>query len=162
MSGAIYPLLLLLAVVQAALIPFIRVFNGEPQLALLVVIACAALTERNEALRIAFAAAISADLLSAAPVGTSLMGMLVMVIGIDQLRRVVYRVGFPTYLLLVLIGTVVQMVAVGALLAFYGYRVSLVQNVVYYLLPTLGYNGLAAPMAYLLVRRLRRRDRLRG
>lgn len=162
MRGAIYPLLLLLAVAQAALIPFIRVFNGEPQLALLIVIACAALIERHEALRIAFVAAISADLLSAAPVGTSLAGMLVMVIGIDQLRRVVYRVGFPTYLLLVVIGTVVQMITVGALLAFHGYRVSLVQNAVYYLLPTLVYNGLASPVAYLLVRRLRRRDRLRG
>jgi rod shape-determining protein MreD len=84
MSSSIYlavPLLWLLAVIQAAVLPHFPILGFEPQLLLLVALAWGALRGINEGMLWAFVAGFCQDLLSTMPMGLTPLAFLLAVLG---------------------------------------------------------------------------------
>jgi rod shape-determining protein MreD len=151
------PILALAAVLQATFVPQIRLLGGAPDLVFLFVISWAIHSPLETGVTWAFVGGILQDLLSAAPTGASSLGMVIVVFGIHQINRQVYRVGFILLVSLVLVGTLVQQTTIMLILMMTGFRIHLIENFTYIILPTIAYNLVFIWPIYWLVRRLQRR-----
>lgn len=69
------PLLILAAMLQGSLLPYLRIQGGQPDLVLLVVVSWSLLGRNLEGMAWAFAGGIFLDLFSGAPLGVSSMGL---------------------------------------------------------------------------------------
>ncbi|RMG86013.1 MAG: rod shape-determining protein MreD [Chloroflexi bacterium] len=130
----------LAAVAEASVLPQIRIGQGQPDLVFLLVLSWAANNELEEGVNWAFIGGIAKDLLSAAPLGTSTLGYLLVVFGISGLGRQVYRMGLLLLIGLVIVGTLIQQVVSIVVLAIAGEPVNLLQGIQQVVLPTLLYN----------------------
>jgi rod shape-determining protein MreD len=150
------PILALAAALQASVIPQIQILGGRPDLVFLLVLSWAINSDLDEALGWAFAGGIMQDLLSATPLGTSSLGMVLLVFAISGINRQVYRVGILLLGGVTLGGTLLQQIVLMAVLLLTGHRITL-PEIGYVVLPTMVYNLVAMGPIYWLVRRVQRR-----
>lgn len=154
-----FPLIVLAAVLQATLVPQIRILGGQPDLVFLLVLAWSINGPLEQGVAWAFAGGITQDLLSAAPTGASVLGMLLLVFGIEQIRAQVFRIGFVLIVGLVIAGTVLQKVAFMLIAALSGFTIDPIANFTYIILPTIAYNLVFIWPIYWLIRRIQGRGR---
>jgi len=151
------PLIALAVVLQATVIPQLRILGGQPDLVFLLVLSWSINGRLEQSVVWAFVGGIAQDLLSAVPVGTSVLGLIVLVFAIDQLRQQVYRIGFLLIVGLVIAGTVLQQVITMIVIALAGYTIYPLDSLTYVILPTIAYNLLFMAPIYGLIRRIQRR-----
>lgn len=151
------PLLALAAIIQASVVPHIRVLGGGPDLVFLMVLAWAVHAPLEESVVWAFTGGILQDLMSAAPVGTSVVGLVLVVFMVYTVRGQVYSVSLPLLAGLLLAAVAVQQVTLLALLLLSGLRLDIVRDLNYVVIPTLVYNLVVFWPVYVLLRRTQRR-----
>lgn len=153
------PFLIIAAALQASFVPQIRLLGGGPDLVFLLVLAWSINSELEEGVVWAFVGGIAQDLLSAAPSGSSVMGLLILVFAISGLGRQVYRIGFVTLIGLVLVGTLVQQIILMIILALSGFRIEWLTDLSFVVAPTIFYNLIFIWPVYWFVRIVQRRIR---
>jgi len=151
------PMLALAAILQSTFVPQIRILGGGPDLVFLFVLAWALNTRLENGVTWAFVGGVLQDLLSAAPTGTSVLGMVILVFAINQINRQVYGVSLAVIAALVLAGTLLQQVMVMIVLRFSGFPINLIENFTYIVVPTMAYNFVLIWPIYWFVRRLQKR-----
>lgn len=154
-----FPILILAAILQTTFMPQIRILNGTPDLVFLFVFAWSINATLETGVAWAFVGGIARDLMSATPLGTSTIGLLLIVFAISQVRGQVYGVGFTLFIGFVIAGTFVEQVTMMIVLAATGYPINLVEGFTTMILPTVAYNLLFVGPIYWLVRRLQKRLR---
>jgi len=151
------PILFLAAVLQATFVPQIRIFGGTPDLAFLFVLSWAVNSALETGVLWAFTGRIAVDLLSAAPTGASVIGMLLIVFAIDALRRQFVNISFPLILALLIGGTMLQKLMFAFVMILSGFGMNLFEYSIYVIAPTIAYNLIFALPVFWLSRRLRPR-----
>ncbi len=150
------PLLFLAVVIQTTFIPQIRVFGGQPDLLLLFVLSWSVHERLEVNVTWAFVAGIAADLMSAAPTGVSVIGLLCIVFLIDQLKGQLFNISLPVLVLLTAFSTLIQQTLFLMLMSINGANVRLVEQVFYVMLPSMVYNILVILPVYWFIRRIQR------
>lgn len=151
------PILALAAVVQATFVPQIRLLGGGPDLVFLIVLAWSINIRLDGGVTWAFVGGILQDLFSAAPTGTSAVGLIMVVFAVNQLARQVQRVGIVLLLGLALAGTLFHQLTMILLLGLLGFRVDLIGDLSDVVLPTMLYNLILILPVYWIMRRIQRR-----
>jgi rod shape-determining protein MreD len=159
------PLLALAAALQVTLAPRISILGGTPDLVLLVVVAWSLNVALEQGILWAIVGGLCKDLLSAAPLGTSIIGMVLLLSVVSLVRQQLYAVGVFTLVWVILLGTVVQFVTTLVILFASGFQPAFAdqlgygvvfQEISYILLPTIVYNLIGIFPTYWVVRRLQR------
>jgi cell shape-determining protein MreD len=96
-------------------------------------------------------------LLSAAPTGASVLGMLLLVFAIYLIHRQVYGISLVVLAGLVLAGTLIQQLTMMLILGTVGFNVSPFDGITYITVPTMAYNLALIWPIYWLARRLQKR-----
>lgn len=150
------PVLIIAAALQVSFTPQIRILGGAPDLVFLIVLAWAINARLEEGVTWAFVGGITRDLLTGAPTGASVLGMLLVVFALDRLRQQVFGIGLVTLAGLVVGGTLVQQAAYMFVNVLVGYRVYPVEMLTYVVFPTVAYNLVFIWPVYWFVRRFLR------
>ncbi|MBZ0281700.1 MAG: rod shape-determining protein MreD [Anaerolineae bacterium] len=158
------PILALAAALQASVMPQISILGGQPDLVFLLVISWALNTPLEQGITWAFVGGILKDLLSAAPLGTSTFGLVIIVFGIHTMRQQLYSVGIFTLIWVTVLGTFFQQITVMLLLtviggfppAAAGFN-ALFQTITIIILPAVFYNLILILPIYAFIRRIQRR-----
>ena len=148
------PILIIAATLQVSFAPQIRILGGEPDLTFLVVLSWAMNARLDEGVVWAFVGGITSDLLTSAPTGTSVIGMLLIVFALHRLRQQVFGLGIVTLVGAVVFGTILQQTIYMLVNAIVGYEVHLIEMFAYVVLPTVAYNLVFIWPVYWIVRRL--------
>lgn len=151
------PVLALAAVLQASVVPHVRILGGGPDLVFLIVLAWAVHAPLEQSVVWAFTGGILQDLLSAAPVGMSVIGLVLTVFAVYAVRGQVYSISLLLLAGLVLATAVLQQVTLLALLLLTGLRLDVVRDLNYVVMPTLVYNFIVFWPVYWMMRRIQRR-----
>ena len=85
------PLMLAAAVIQATILPRLRILGGQPDLVVLIVLAWSMLDREQEGMVWAFAGGICLDLLSGTPLGISSLAMIPIAYLVGLTELTVYR-----------------------------------------------------------------------
>jgi rod shape-determining protein MreD len=152
------PLIVVAVVLQSTVMPQLRILGGEPDLVFLLVLSWSINGRLEQNVAWSFFGGIAQDLLSAAPAGASVIGLILIVFGIDRLRQQLYHIGFLWIVALVLVGTFVQKTMFMMVAAFGGFTIYPLENLTYVILPTIAYNLLFIWPIYWLIRRIQRRS----
>lgn len=148
------PLLALAAALQVTFMPQLRVFGGEANLVMLLVLAYARRATLEQGVTWAFIGGIAVDLLSSTPTGTHVLSLVLFVFVIDRLRGQVPNVGFISTAGLVIVGTLIEFGFSYLASALAGYGLPPLTVFSYNVLPSIAYNlVLIWPLAW-FVRRL--------
>jgi rod shape-determining protein MreD len=151
------PLLVVMVIIQATLVPQIAIQGGRPDLVFLTVVAWSFRTSLNEGVTWAFVGGILLDLLSAAPTGTSVPGLVLVVFAVNILKNQIYRLNLLMLLGIIGVGTFVQQIIIMVILSMTGFTVLFGESLGYVVLPTAVYNLAFALPVYWMVRRIQRR-----
>lgn len=151
------PILALAAALQSSFVPQIRFLGGGPDLVFLCVLAWSINARLEESVTWALVGGIIQDLLSATATGTSAIGLVLVVFGVHQIAGQVHRVGVLLLLVLVLAGSFMQQTALLILLPLTGFKVDVLRDFGYVILPTMLYNLVFALPVYAIIRRAQRR-----
>lgn len=151
------PILALAALLQSTFVPQIRILGGGPDLVFLFVLAWSLNARLEHGVTWAFVGGILQDLLSAAPTGASVVGMVIVVFIVNQINRQVYGISLVVLAALVLAGTLLQQILLMILLALSGFTVNLIESFSYIVVPTMAYNFVLIWPVYWFVRRLQKR-----
>jgi rod shape-determining protein MreD len=160
------PILALAAALQVSVVPQFTIFGGRPDLIFLLVVTWSLNSTLEEAVVWVFVGGIMKDLLSINPVGTSIVGMLLVVFAIHLIRQQMYQVGVISLVWIALLGTFVQLVTTLLILLVMGLRpartldttlVVLLREITYVLPATIVYNLVFIFPVYWFVRRIQRR-----
>jgi rod shape-determining protein MreD len=151
------PLIVIAVILQATVMPQIRILGGQPDLIFLLVLSWSINGRLEQSVTWAFVGGIAQDLLSASPTGASTLGLVLLLFGIEAVRQQVYRIGFILILGLVIVGTVVQKVVFMVVASFSGFTIYPIENFTYVILPTIAYNLVFIGPIYWVVRRIQRR-----
>ncbi len=151
------PVLALAAVLQASVVPHVRVFGGSPDLVFLIVLAWSVHAPLEQAVLWAFVGGILQDLLSVAPLGMSVVGLVLVVFMAHAVRRQVYSVNVPLLAGLLLAAAVVHQAALLALIVLTGLRLDIVRDLNYVVFPSLLYDLAMFWPVYWVMRRVQRR-----
>jgi rod shape-determining protein MreD len=141
----------LAATLGATFAPQIRILGGEPDLVFLLTLAWAARAPLGEGMLLAFAGGISADLLSAAPLGLTTAGLLLVVFAFDAVRQQLVGIGFVTVVAFALGGTLLVKLVDYVGMTIAGFALPPVQTFGYTILPTVVYNLALLIPAYIIV-----------
>jgi len=147
----------LAAIFQSTFLPQIRILGGRPDLVFLIVIAWSFNARLEEAVVWAFVGGIAQDLLSDAPTGTSVLGMLIIIFAINGITRQLYRINLLFIAAVIFVGSLTQQLIVMSIIALTGHQIDFVDNFSYVALPTVVYNLLAVWPIYWVIRRIQRR-----
>jgi len=159
------PIMVLVAALQVTVMPQISFLGGRPDLVLLVVISWALNSTLEQAVLWAFVAGICKDLLSAAPMGTSIIGLILIVFAINTIRQQLFSVGLFTLIWVSLIGTILQESMIFLILLLSGFQPEFAGQLGYgvvidqfrlFILPTIVYNLIGIVPVYLLMRTIQR------
>jgi rod shape-determining protein MreD len=151
------PILALAAALQSSVVPQFRLYSGQVDVVLLLVITWAVHAELEEGLFWAFTGGILQDLLSITPLGTSSIGMVTIVFGLDFLRRRLFRINLIWLTGTVILGTVLQQTVIYLALLIQGSSYDIIEVLRYVLLPGLFFNLVLLLPVYLVVRLFQRR-----
>ncbi len=160
MMGTLWsiPLIVVAVVLQSTVMPQLRILGGEPDLVFLLVLSWSINGRLEQNVAWSFVGGIAQDLMTAAPTGASVIGLILIVFSIDRLRQQIYRIGFLLIVALVIVGTFVQKTIFMIVAAFGGFTIYPLQNLTYVILPTIAYNLLFIWPIYWLIRRIQRRS----
>jgi rod shape-determining protein MreD len=161
------PLLILAAVLQASVLSLLFPLGGGPDLVLLLVVAWAFNAELRSSVLWAFIGGLLLDLLSAAPLGTSSLGLVIIAVPIAGVGGRVYRLGplwifgitlaaslfFEAYRVLI----VDLMQLVGVIPSDTGFTPSWTVDFAAVVLPTMLYNLALIWVVYFFARRIQKR-----
>jgi rod shape-determining protein MreD len=148
------PLLILAAAIQVTFVPQLRVFGGEADLVMLLVLAYARRATLEQGVTWAFIGGLASDLLSSTPTGTHILSLVLLVFVIDRLRAQLSNVGVISTAGLVIVGTLFQYGFSYLANALRGYGLPPLAVFPYNVLPSIAYNlVLIWPLAW-FVRRL--------
>lgn len=134
------PLLILAATLDATLMAEFRIGGGAPDLVFLLVMSWALLSTVQEALLWAVVGGVLKDTLSVAPLGTSALGMVVVVFVADALFGQVRRTNLVIPPVVAAAGTIVYHLGIMVVLGIVGYGLPLGTGLWYVTLPTMIYN----------------------
>lgn len=151
------PVLALAAILQASVVPHVRILGGGPDLVFLIVLAWAVHAPLEQGVVWAFTGGILQDLLSAAPVGMSVIGLVLTVFVVYTVRGQVYSINLLLLAGVLLATAALQQVTLLALLLLTGLRLDVVRDLNYVVLPTLAYNFIVFWPVYWIMRRVQRR-----
>lgn len=159
------PIMILVAALQVTLMPQISFLGGRPDLVLLVIVSWALNSTLEQAVLWAFVGGICKDLLSAAPIGTSVIGLILIIFAIHTLRQQLFSVGIFTLIWVSLIGTITQEVTTLLIVLASGFQPQFASQLGYgiianqfrlFIVPTIVYNLIGIIPVYLLVRIIQR------
>lgn len=162
------PILALAAIIQASLIATLFPAGGGPQLVFLCVLSWAINADLRGGLTWAFIGGLMLDLLSAAPLGTSAIGLILVVFLISGLGGQVYGIGLPLLAALTVTGTLITQASIFVLVLILA-RIGLMEfpdsvsglpfisDLASTILPTLIYNLVMIWPLYWFLRRLQGR-----
>lgn len=136
------PFLILAAILNTTLMAELRVGEGAPDLVFLLVVAWALRSDLGEGLLWAVAGGVMADWLSVAPLGTSALGLVIVVFATNTLFGQVSPRNVIIPPLVALVGTPIYHAGIMFVLRTQGYAVPLATGVIYVMLPTVVYNVL--------------------
>jgi rod shape-determining protein MreD len=160
------PILALAAVLQVTVTARLNILGGRPDLVLLIVMAWTLNATLEEGVIWAFVGGICTDLLSAAPLGTSAAGLVILVFMFHAVRQQIYTVGLFTLIWVVLLGTLFQHIAVMVILMLTGFAPAFTDQLGYgvifqeftsLIFPTMVYNLIVIVPIYAVMRRIQRR-----
>lgn len=151
------PALILAAALQSSLMGQLRIAGGAPDFVLILVLLWSIHAPLNEAIFWAFVGGITMDLLSVIPLGSSVMGMLIMIYLIKRLSVQLFRINVVLVAGFVLLGTVVQITVTHLILAFQGFSLLPGDIFQYVLLPELFYHLVLFLPIYIVIRGVQRR-----
>lgn len=160
------PILALVAALQVTVVPQFGIFGGRPDLVFLFVIAWALNSSLDEGVIWAFSGGIIKDLLSASPIGSSVVGLIILVFAIHFIRQQIYRVSIISLVWITLIGSLFYQLTVLLIMFLTGFQPAflnrlgfapLVTDLTYVILPTIVYNLVLIFPVYWLVRRIQKR-----
>ena len=149
------PLLALGATLQASLLPQLT-GRAVPGLVFLLVVCWAINTDWQQGAVWAFIGGILLDLLSALPVGTSTIPLLVLAFPLGGTGEAVYRLRIPLLMGVGFFGTLFQQVLMLLLMALLGHRIAWLQNFSSIIFPTMIYNLVLILPIYWFLSRLQR------
>lgn len=155
------PLIIIAVIVQATILPQIRIFGGQPDLVFLMMLSWSLNGRLEQNLMWAFVGGAAQDLMSAAPLGSSVLGMVLLAFAIEQIRHQVYHIGFILAVALVILGTILQKVVFMLVIGVSGFAIYPLENLTYVILPTIAYNLVFMVPIYWVVRRIQRRSAAR-
>ncbi len=159
------PIMILVAALQVTVMPQISLWGGRPDLVLLVVVSWALNATLEQGVLWAFVGGICKDLLSAAPLGTSLIGLILIVFAIHTVRQQLFSVGIFTLIWVSLIGTIIQEFSILIVLLFSGFQPQFASQLGYgimvdqfrlFIVPTIVYNLIGIVPIYLITRIIQR------
>lgn len=142
------------ALLGSTFIPQVRVFGGQPDLILLFVLTWAVFTPWENGLVWAFVGGLLRDLMSAAPLGTTVLALLITLVVLDRVRAQVASVNLLTVLAMVVLGTAVQKAVLLGVLSVAGLAGDPVEQFTYHFIPSLAFNLVLTLPVYLISRRL--------
>ena len=151
------PVLSLIVALQTSISPQIRVLGGAPDLIFLIVLSWAVNTDLDESFTWAFVGGVIADLMSAAPLGTTSLGLVILVYIIHLFQQRLYRVGLILLLPFTLAGTLLKETIFAIVLALVGLGSDYGIMFFYVMVPTMIYNLALIWVVYFLVRRIQKR-----
>jgi rod shape-determining protein MreD len=134
------PVLILAAILDVTLMAKLRIGGGAPDLVFLLVVSWALLSTMQEAMVWAVVGGVVKDTLSVAPLGTSALGMVIVVFIVDSLVGTVRRTNLVVPVPVIAVGTVIYHVAILAVLQIVGYGLPVGEGLLYVTLPTMVYN----------------------
>ncbi|NDJ54343.1 MAG: rod shape-determining protein MreD, partial [Chloroflexi bacterium] len=112
------PLMLVAAMLQAVLLPHLRVLGGQPDLVLVIVLAWSTLDRGSEGMVWAVAGGLLLDMLSGVPLGVSSLAMVPIAFFVSLTEAQVYRTNVFLPLLLTGLGSLAYHLIYLGLLAF--------------------------------------------
>ncbi len=112
------PLFAAAVLLQATVLPHLRVFGGQPDLVVLLVLAWSTLDQEQEGLAWAFVGGLLLDLFSGTPIGVSALALLPLAYLIGLLEAQIYRASLLLPLLLTAAGAMAYHVIYMFLLRF--------------------------------------------
>ncbi len=124
MSSSVYaaiPIMLLLAIVQTAVLPFFPIFGLTPQLPFLVALAWALLRGEDEGVLWAFIAGFFLDLFSIIPVGVTSLSYMIGIFAIIWIQRAFSSSRFFLTIILAILSTLISLLVYIFLLRIFGY-----------------------------------------
>lgn len=142
------------AVFGSTFIPQIRILGGQPDFILIFVLTWAALSSVESGIVWAFIGGALHDLMSSAPMGTTILALLVVVFALEGVRSQIVSIGLITVLALIVIGTFTHKIVLLGVLALAGFNIDPVQQFTYNVIPSLGFNLALALPVYWFSRRL--------
>jgi rod shape-determining protein MreD len=160
------PVLALAAILQVTVIPRVSVLGGRPDLVLLIVLSWTLNGSLEEGVVWAFVGGLCTDLLSAAPLGTSAAGMVILAFMVHAVRQQLYTVGIFTLIWVVLLGTLFQHLSITVILVLTGFAPAfagrlgygvIVQQMTTFVFPTMIYNLVVILPTYGMIRRIQMR-----
>jgi rod shape-determining protein MreD len=157
-----FPLLIFAVILQITLMPQLRLLGGAPDLIFLLVISWALKGSFQTSVIWAFIGGVALDLMSIQPLGTSTLGMLIVIYGMSGLGNRLYRVGFFVLMGVVLIGTIVMQLCIVGVLFITGHPTDWGYAVTDVMMPTLFYNAVTVWPIYGFIRILQIQIERRG
>lgn len=151
------PILFIAVVLQSTFVPQVRILGGQPDLTFLLVMAWAVHAPFRESIAWAMVGGIMQDLMSAAPTGTSALGMVLLIYALDRVREQLVGVGLLTLIAFVLLGTLVQQLVFQGVLVLSGFSVRPLSTLTNNTLPSMAYNLILMIPVYWIIRRIQRR-----
>ncbi len=151
------PLLILAVAIQSGMAPQLRILGGAPDLVFLFVLAWSVHARLEEGVTWALVGGILEDLLSVTPVGTSSIGLIIMVFVINQLSAQVYTISFLLLAVFTVAGTLFQQVINYILLFLAGGQIDMLADLSYVIIPTIVYNFIFIWPVYWFLRWFQRR-----
>jgi rod shape-determining protein MreD len=149
--------LMVLAALQSSFFPFIRLSSGQPNLVFLLVVAWAIDADWNEAMLWTVVGGLCQDLLSIAPIGTSILPLVLAVFAVKMALMQVEGLSFIVYMGVVVVGTLLALLFLFVMLGVSSYGIDPVPTVRYFLLPSLAYQTVVAVPMYFVARWLNRK-----
>lgn len=114
------PLFILAALLQATVLPYLRVFGGQPDLIVVLVLAWSLLDRDQEGMAWAFVGGLFLDLLSGTPLGVSSMALVPIAFVVGLTEAQVYRTSVGLPILLTIGGALAYHFLYLLLLRFFG------------------------------------------
>lgn len=151
------PVLVIATILQATLMPQIAVLGGRPDLVFLTVILWSINAPLETGVVWAMVGGVMLDLLSAAPTGTSIVGMILIVFAVNALKDQIYSLNLMLVMGIIGVGTIFQQIIIMIILSLTGFTVLFIESLGYVVLPTMVYNLVFALPVYWFVRRMQRR-----
>lgn len=145
------PVLALAAILNTTLMAELRVGGGAPDLVFLLVISWALLTDLRDGLLWAVVGGVMQDWLSVAPLGTSALGLVLVVFAADTLFGEVSRGNLLVPLVVAAAGTMIYHLAVIVVLQLEGYAIPPLTGISYVTVPAIVFNTLFILPVYRII-----------
>lgn len=151
------PILILAVVLQTGFFPIFFGGLAQPELVLLIILSWAVHAEWEQAIFWAFMGGILQDLMSPAPLGTSVIAPLLIIFAIKWLESSLYRFNIIFLIGFVIFGTILHHLILVLVFNLTGYPTDISNLVRLFTLPTVAYNLIGILPVYFVLRRIQKR-----